>query len=166
MAASTKNVTNDRKSENTQMIKLHILTDESWSISELIEVLDLTKTSINYVNRQFGINSNQKLGNEFAPQVIGVEKGSIELFIAALFNNPVGSGLIANLIFAGFQMAIRKLRDRKKKKEYEADPYDIKVNVVGDNNIIIGASHLGNVYGNNNYIVITASKPSSNDLSK
>ena len=77
MAASTKNVTNDRKSENTQMIKLHILTDESWSISELIEVLDLTKTSINYVNRQFGINSNQKLGNEFAPQVIGVEKGSI-----------------------------------------------------------------------------------------
>ncbi len=115
-----------------EKITIHIKYDSPLTLKELVEVLDSIKKSINDVNRENGI-SNNVLGRDYAPEVYGVESGSIILDIIANFVGQLTIGVLSAFI-------AERLKDLGAKKEkgkiVEGTGYPSMVNTNDDTNTI------------------------------
>lgn len=114
-------------------ISIHINYNQSLTLKELSEVLDLINKAINDVNRECGIKNNAKLGKEYAPKVTGVDSGSIVVHILTNFVAPVALSVLANFLYDRLKtMGNRK--DRKSNEKHNGYPIFITIN--GNNNVI------------------------------
>ena len=110
-------------------ITIHIDYNESLTLKELSEVLDIINKSINDVNRGNGIKDNAKLGKEYAAKVAGVDSGSIIVHILTYVVAPVALSILADFLYD-------RLKNIGAKKEKENSAYPISISVNGDNNLI------------------------------
>ena len=122
---------------------LHIDYNESLTLKELVEVLDLINKAINDINRDRGIKNNAKLGKEYAAEVTGVESGSIVVHILTYFVAPIALSVLANFIYDRLK-GISSKKEKKSNKEELESPISISVN------------------GNNNLIELNITKPNKN----
>lgn len=123
-------ILNDDAIESGERIKLHVTYNNNLTLKELSEVLNLTNKAINDVNREKGIN-NVIIGREYAPEVSGIESGSIILYIVLQFVTPVALSVLASFIYD--RLTTNKKKDNKQLSE---DYYPISINVNGSNNSI------------------------------
>ena len=115
------------------MFTLHINYNESLTLKELAEVLELINKAINDINRERGIKNNAKLGKDYAAKVTGVESGSIVVHILTCFVAPIALSVLANFIYDRLKTIDGK-KDKNSKKGEAENPVSIVVN--GNNNLI------------------------------
>lgn len=114
-------------------ITIHITYNESLTLKEFSEVLDLINKAINDVNRESGMKNNAKLGKEYAAEVAGVDTGSIIVHVLTSFVAPVLLSVIANFIYERLKNIGAK---KEKRLTKENSGYPISINVNGDDNLI------------------------------
>ena len=124
-------ILSDDTIESGEQIKLRFTYSNNLTLKEFSEVLDLTNKAINDVNRGKGIN-NIIIGRDYAPEVHGVESGSIILYIVLQFVTPVALSVLANFIYDRLTRKNRKNDNKELSEEY----YPISINVNGSNNSI------------------------------
>lgn len=124
-------ILNDDAIESGDRIKLHVTYSNNLTLKELSEILDLTNKAINDVNREKGIN-NVIIGREYAPEVSGIESGSIVLHIVLQFVTPVALSVLANFIYDRLTRKNKKKDNKQLSEEY----YPISISVNGSNNSI------------------------------
>ena len=126
-------------------VTIHIKYNESLTLKELSEVLDLINKAINDVNRDNGIRNNAKLGKEYAAEVAGVDSGSIVLHILTNFVSSIALSILADYVYD----RVKYIGAKKTRNQATADTtYPVSISVNGNENII------------NVYII----KPRSNDV--
>ena len=114
-------------------ITVHINYNESLTLKEFSEVLNLINKAINDVNRENGIKNNAKLGKEYAAEVTGVDSGSIVVHILTNFVAPVALSVLASFLYD----RLKKLGTKKENKSTKEDTrYPITISVNGNNNLI------------------------------
>lgn len=114
-------------------ITIHIDYNESLTLKELSDVLDLINKAINDIHRDSGMRNNAKLGKEYAAEVTGVASGSIVVHILTNFVAPVALSLLANFIYD----RLKSIGAKKEKKQINSDTaYPISINVNGNDNLI------------------------------
>lgn len=114
------------------LFTIHIRYDETLTLKELSEALELINKAINDINRQSGIN-NSKLGREYAAKVDGVSSGSIVVNILAHLVQPVALSMLASFIYD----RLKSIGAKKRKNLINEDVgYPISMSVYGNNNLI------------------------------
>ena len=120
-------------STRKEQIKIHIKYNSPLTLRELVEVLNLTNKSINDVNRENGVKSNIVLSREYAPEVYGVESGSIVLYVISNFVVPLAIGVLAGFIYERLKNFGAK---KEKGKIIEGTGYLIRINTDENSNTI------------------------------
>lgn len=115
-----------------ESVTIHINYTEALTLKELSEILDLINKAINDVNRKNGVG-NVKLAREYAPEVEGVESGSIVVHILASFVAPVAMSMLANYLYD----RLKNIGAKKVKQQIQADTaYPISISINGNDNLI------------------------------
>ena len=114
-------------------ITIHIDYNETLTLKEFSEVLDLINKAINDVNRENGIKNNAKLGKEYAAEVTGVDSGSIVVHILTNFVAPIALSVFANFLYD----RLKNIGTKKENKSIKEDTrYPISISVNGNDNLI------------------------------
>jgi hypothetical protein len=125
-------ISNDTVLQNEQ-VTIHIDYTAPLTLKELSEILDLTTKAINNVNRASGMKNNSKLGTEYAPEVSGVESGSIVIHILTNFFAPIALSMMANYLYD----KLKCIGAKKENGKINLDTaYPISINVNGNDNLI------------------------------
>ena len=93
------NIISEGQVVKKESVTLHIGYNESLTLKELSEILDLINKAINDINRENGIKDNAKIGKEYATEVTGVDSGSIVIHILTNFAVPVALGVLGNFLY-------------------------------------------------------------------
>ena len=112
---------------------IHIGYNDPLTVRELSQVLDFTNKAINDINRENGIKTNVKLGNEYAAEIVGVSSGSIVIEILTHFVSPIALSILANFLYDRLKNVGAK---KEKGKIINDSGYPISISVNGDNNLI------------------------------
>lgn len=127
------NIISDRSIQQRELITIHIDYNESLTLKELSEVIDLINKAINDVNRENGIKNNATLGKEYAAEVTGVDSGSIVVHILTNFVAPVALSMLGSFLYD----RLKNIGAKKEKKQVKTDTaYPISINVNGNDNLI------------------------------
>lgn len=127
------NIISDRSIQQKELITIHIDYNESLTLKELSEVLDLINKAINDVNRENGIKNNATLGKEYAAEVAGVDSGSIVVHILTNFVAPVALSMLGSFLYD----RLKNIGAKKEKNQVKTDTaYPISINVNGNDNLI------------------------------
>lgn len=114
-------------------VTIHITYNESLTLKEFSDVLDLINKAINDVNREYGIKSNVKLAKEYAPEVTGVDSGSIVVHIITSFVAPIALGMLGNFLYD----RLKNIGAKKEKNQINPETaYPISISVNGNDNLI------------------------------
>ena len=126
------NIISDRSIQQKELITIHIDYNESLTLKELSEVLDLINKAINDVNRENGIKNNATLGKEYAAEVAGVDSGSIVVHILTNFVAPVALSMLGSFLYD----RLKNIGAKKEKQVKTDTAYPISINVNGNDNLI------------------------------
>lgn len=127
------NIISDHSILQKETITIHIDYNESLTLKELSEVLDLINKAINDVNRENGIKNNATLGREYAAEVAGVDSGSIVVHILTNFVAPVALSMLGSFLYD----RLKNIGAKKEKNIVKTDTaYPISINVNGNDNLI------------------------------
>lgn len=127
------NIISDRVIQQKEPITIHIDYNESLTLKELSEALDLINKAINDVNRKNGIKNNATLGKEYAAEVAGVDSGSIVVHILTNFVAPVALSMLGSFLYD----RLKNIGAKKEKKQVKTDAgYPVSINVNGNDNLI------------------------------
>ena len=129
-------ILNDGSVSPNDTVTIHLDYNESLTLKELSEVLDLVNKAFNDVHRDNGIKSNAKLGREYAAEVTGVDSGSIVVHILTCFVAPVALSVLANFLYDRLKGIKTKKEKNDKNQAKEGIGYPICINVKGDDNLI------------------------------
>lgn len=127
------NIISEGQVVEKESVTLHIGYNESLTLKELSEILDLINKAINDINRENGIKDNAKIGKEYATEVTGVDSGSIVIHILTNFAVPVALGVLGNFLYD----RLKSIGAKKEKNQIiQETAYPISINVNGNDNLI------------------------------
>lgn len=126
-------VIEDKLIQQKETITIHIDYNESLTLKELSEVLDLANKAINDINRKNGIKNNATLGKEYATEVTSVDSGSIVVHIITNFVAPVALSMLGNFLYERLKNIGAKKENNQIKTE---TAYQTSISVNGNNNLI------------------------------
>lgn len=127
------NIISEGQAVAKKSVTLHIGYNESLTLKELSEILDLINKAINDINRENGIKDNAKIGKEYATEVTGVDSGSIVLHILTNFVAPIALSMLGTFLYE----RLKSIGAKKENNQIKLDTaYPISINVYGNDNLI------------------------------